>query len=581
MVAGGTNSNTRGRGTARKIVTGRTLPKRTVAPYKADRVYTGRTRSKSRAKSLEDSQEHREDLQEDLEMEETQKDTEPKMLKDNPNRAQTPKNQPSASSLDKGKGREVETGESREVLRKIRYRAEIKTSRSYEGAKELLETIKFSLCAFPSFLGAHVVKKQEDLKIVTEFGDETQMQESLQIRFDNGDHPSLQQVSRTDQEIDDQRGVIVRDIPLNTHIGTVKGILSRYGKVEDIKIKLVGMWQTATVIYQEQEDARDLAKEWAIPFEKEYVRILPLENHRRHNEERCRYVLKLAGLTRGTTAFDLSQVKEEVNAKTIYIPRREWDYERERHAFMSFESNEDYKQAMDKTYTIGRQTARLVTEHAPVCYRCGDSTHLSYECAERRVGIEKQAAIERFAAVQEKFSNRHGEKSSYAEALKRNTSRNRRSRQEASDTATVNKTNKETPMEDRILDLEIKMTTMQNLLMKIADKIRYWEEIEETEEAEEQEPMDTESIEDTEKGQHSNTPQRTEPKQPQQESPQDPKKRGDQEKTEDNIRARQEKLEDNMREMMEILGKIAGKFERHNNAAQKPGQEGGTADQVQ
>jgi len=36
-----------------------------------------------------------------------------------------------------------------------------------------------------------------------------------------------------------------------------------------------------------------------------------------------------------------------------------------------------------------------------------------------------------------------------------------------------------------------------------------------------------------------------------------------------------------MREMMDILGKIAGKFERHNSTTQKPGQERGTVDQKQ
>src|SRR3954471_22264911 len=92
---------------------------------------------------------------------------------------------------------------------------------------------------------------------------------------------------------------------------------------------------------------------------------------------------------------------------------------------MAFESNEDYKEALDKSYIIGRQTPWLVTEHMPICFRCGDAEHLSYECTERRLTREKQLAVRKFTAIQDKFSNRYGEGSSYAEALKRNMSQSR------------------------------------------------------------------------------------------------------------------------------------------------------------
>src|SRR3982751_3822101 len=100
---------------------------------------------------------------------------------------------------------------------------------------------------------------------------------------------------------------------------------------------------------------------------------------------------------------------------------------------MAFESNEDYKQAMNRKYSIGKQTAQVVTEQTPSCFRCGDIEHLSYECNERRISKEKQAAIERFAVVQNKFSYRHGKESSYAEALKRNRSQSKPRRQEYAD----------------------------------------------------------------------------------------------------------------------------------------------------
>jgi hypothetical protein len=177
--------------------------------------------------------------------------------------------------------------ENREILRKQRFKSEITTQAGQEEAKELLETVKNSFYTYPSFLGAHIMKKVGEHRTITaEFGEETHMQESLQIRFDNDNQNFFEQVTMTKIADYNQRSVIVRDIPLNTQIGAVKGIVARYGSVKNIKINLVDMWQTATVTFTELEDAQNLAEEGAIPFDKEYVRILPLKDHRKHNKER-------------------------------------------------------------------------------------------------------------------------------------------------------------------------------------------------------------------------------------------------------------------------------------------------------
>lgn len=127
-------------------------------------------------------------------------------------------------------------------------------------------------------------------------------------------------------------------------------------------------------------------------------------------------------------------------------------------------------------------------------------------------------------------------------------------------------------MEERILNLEIKMTTIHNLLMKVANKVQYWEELEETGETEELEVMDTDAEAEEIENHPNKTLQMRQPGQPQQTDPQGTKV---QTRTDDGIRARQEKLESNMEEMMEILGKIAGKIDKHNDTPRKPGQERG------
>jgi hypothetical protein len=159
MGAGDTSSNARGRGTARKVVTGRTLPKdSTTAPYKMSKNPIGRPRSKARAQSLEILTRQEKHTKEDWEMEEIEENRqpqEPKIKEDTSNSPSTIGNQDLTrnpdkrreeeedtektdnnrdGNQDKKEGKEGENDElrdpntttSREIMRKIRYRTEIK-----------------------------------------------------------------------------------------------------------------------------------------------------------------------------------------------------------------------------------------------------------------------------------------------------------------------------------------------------------------------------------------------------------------------------------------------------------------------
>jgi hypothetical protein len=141
------------------------------------------------------------------------------------------------------------------------------------------------------------------------------------------------------------------------------------------------------------------------------------------------------------------------------------------------------------------------------------------------------------------------------------------------------KTNENRRIEDRILDLEIKMTTMHNLLIKIANKIEYWEEMEGTGNPEEEEPMDTEHSVRPENTPHSGgSIEETPEVQYKQKHLHQPEA---QEETTEKINRRQEKLENNMTEMMGILGNIAIKFNRLGETPQRPEYEKGPLNQQQ
>src|SRR3954469_19994052 len=161
--------------------------------------------------------------------------------------------------------------------------------------------------------------------------------------------------------------VRIRDIPLNVQEGPIRAILRKFEEIVDLRIKKVEMWQTATVTYRTEEQATELSHRWAIPFAKEYLRVLPVANEEEINRERSRYVLKITNLPAGATAYNLEEVADNFNAKTIYIPRTP-GYFRERFAFMAFETIEDLEKAREREVQMARSKLRFVEQFQKTCY---------------------------------------------------------------------------------------------------------------------------------------------------------------------------------------------------------------------
>ena len=168
----------------------------------------------------------------------------------------------------------------------------------------------------------------------------------------------------------------------------------------------MGTWQTAIITYSEQEDAMILEETWSIPFEKEQVRILPYIDHNKCSKERARYVVKLAGIPRGTTAYDLEEARKDLGAKTVYIPRTP-GYYRERYAYMALDTRERYLAALEKTYIIGKQEAKVVTQDSAVCFKCGGPSHWARDCGEVKIIRIKKEADNKFASLQRRFKEKH------------------------------------------------------------------------------------------------------------------------------------------------------------------------------
>ncbi len=82
------------------------------------------------------------------------------------------------------------------------------------------------------------------------------------------------------------------------------------------------------------------------------VRVHPLNLSSADIEERNAYTLKLSGLPRGSTQFDLDFIIQDTNAKSYYIPRSAKSYAPLPFALLQFDSDDRAHTAYDKSFFI-------------------------------------------------------------------------------------------------------------------------------------------------------------------------------------------------------------------------------------
>jgi hypothetical protein len=356
------------------------------------------------------------------------------------------------------------------VKRKPRYNGEIEVPKGMESAT-FAEAIEEECYRFNSFLGVRVARERgKEKKIIATFGNTIDMHDACNINF--GSEQERKFLIPTEQVLQQQdlgRQVIVRDIPLAVSEGAIKTLLRKFGEIEKILFRTVEMWQTAIVTFQDEEVAKILAEHWSIPFGKEHLRILPGVGEKEELKRRSEFVLKIAGLPAGTTAYDLEEINKEIKGKTMYIPRT-INYFRERYAYVAFETEEHMQQALGKDFQMDNTNLKMVHQYEKLCYKCGNKGHFAYQCGEVRIQRDREMAQARFIAIQSRF--RKGPEGSapitYAEALRKRS----RSRSNVRGAETDSSKN----WGRRLEKLEARMEKIEKSLQKLCETLMPREE---------------------------------------------------------------------------------------------------------
>src|SRR5437763_1968073 len=112
----------------------------------------------------------------------------------------------------------------------------------------------------------------------------------------------------------------------------------------------------------------------------------------------------------------------------------------------------------------------MVTQEAPLCFKCGDHAHWTRNCGEVQIQRSKREASNRFAAIQERFKGRQEGNTSYAEALARNRSQSR-GRSKGRKPTPLGYQRVENPdLADRVLNLEIQMSQIHKMVLEIGNR---------------------------------------------------------------------------------------------------------------
>jgi hypothetical protein len=218
----------------------------------------------------------------------------------------------------------------------------------------------------------------------------------------------------------------VIDIPLNFRASAVRSVLEHYGEIEKIEMRTKpgAIYQQAFVEYKKLNVVTELKDKWATFIERHMVRMIPISLIGEDREIRNRFCKKLTGFKKGTSARDLAEVLDAVDAKACFIPREGKFYSMVNYAYVYFESEEKKKNATNTQYAMGEDELIWCDANAKTCHECGAIDHLFANCEKRKRFSRRDQNIRRlynkYKPANHRKQSRMPPPSSYVEAVKRN-----------------------------------------------------------------------------------------------------------------------------------------------------------------
>jgi hypothetical protein len=168
---------------------------------------------------------------------------------------------------------------------------------------------------------------------------------------------------------------------LDTETPIIRRTFAKYGTIVDLRTRTRGLYQQAFIRYDSPTAVQPFYDDtWDVLIFRDAVRVIPLLLSEEKRILRKSYAIKLAGFPRGTTAHDLCQILQEVNAKSCFIPRAMNNYSLSCYAYINFVSEEAVFNAASKSFQYEGQELFWVSTDTPTCHACGHPDHMVALC---------------------------------------------------------------------------------------------------------------------------------------------------------------------------------------------------------
>ncbi|PKB95766.1 hypothetical protein RhiirA5_385794 [Rhizophagus irregularis] len=182
------------------------------------------------------------------------------------------------------------------------------------------------------------------------------------------------------------RTLVVTDIPLFVTDAQLRGTFSRYGIVTYCRTRLSKLYRTAYIVFDSATSIDQFENTWAVLCTGHCLRVCLASHSPDQRAVRRAHVALLASLPRGFVAADLSEIAEEVSAKSVNISFSYNFYNPKPYAYIHFSFAATKESAMRITCALKSigLTWHEPTEVSSLCHRCGHPGCNPDKCASSR-----------------------------------------------------------------------------------------------------------------------------------------------------------------------------------------------------
>ncbi|PKY57982.1 hypothetical protein RhiirA4_479476 [Rhizophagus irregularis] len=182
------------------------------------------------------------------------------------------------------------------------------------------------------------------------------------------------------------RTLVVTDIPLFVTDAQLRGTFFRYGIVTHCRTRLSKLYRTAYIVFDSATSLDQFDTTWAVLCTGHCLRVCPASHSPDQRAIRRAHVALLAGLPCGSVAADLSEIAEEISAKSVNIPFSYNSYTPKPYAYVHFSSADTKESAMGITCALKDigLTWHEPNEVSSLCHRCGRPGCNPDKCASSR-----------------------------------------------------------------------------------------------------------------------------------------------------------------------------------------------------